>query len=69
MTIPGVRETAAASIIAEIGVDMSRFPSATHLVSGLGAAHARERRQALFDWAMQGIAMRVEVGEERVDDH
>jgi len=36
MTIPGVRETAAASLIAEIGVDMSRFPSAAHLVSWAG---------------------------------
>lgn len=36
MTIPGVRETAAASILAEIGVDMSRFPSAAHLVSWAG---------------------------------
>lgn len=36
LTIPGVRETAAASIIAEIGVDMSRFPSAAHLVSWAG---------------------------------
>jgi transposase len=32
LTIPGVRETEAASIIAKIGVDMSRFPSAAHLV-------------------------------------
>jgi transposase len=36
LTIPGVRETAAASIIAEIGVDMSRFPSSAHLVSWVG---------------------------------
>lgn len=36
MTIPGVRETAAAALIAEIGVDMSRFPSAAHLVSWAG---------------------------------
>jgi transposase len=36
LTIPGVRETAAASIIAEIGVDMRRFPSAAHLVSWAG---------------------------------
>jgi transposase len=32
-TIPGVKGTAAASIIAEIGADMSVFPSADHLVS------------------------------------
>lgn len=36
MTIPGVSETAAAAIIAEVGVDMSRFPSAAHLVSWAG---------------------------------
>lgn len=35
-TITGVRETAAASIIAEIGVDMSRFPSEAHLLSWVG---------------------------------
>lgn len=32
-TVPGVKETGAASIIAEIGVDMSVFPSADHLVA------------------------------------
>jgi transposase len=36
MTIPGVRETAAACILAEVGADMSRFPSAAHLVSWAG---------------------------------
>lgn len=36
MTIPGVREVAAASLIAEVGVDMSRFPTAAHLVSWAG---------------------------------
>lgn len=36
MTIPGVRETAAASLIAEVGVDMRRFPSAAHLISWAG---------------------------------
>ncbi len=35
-TIPGVKEVAAASIIAEIGTDMSRFPSAEHLSSWAG---------------------------------
>jgi transposase len=35
-TIPGIQETAAATIIAEIGVDMSRFPSAKHLASWAG---------------------------------
>jgi transposase len=35
-TIPGVGERAAATIIAEIGVDMSRFPTAKHLASWAG---------------------------------
>lgn len=32
-TVPGVGPTSAAAILAEIGIDMSRFPSANHLVS------------------------------------
>lgn len=35
-TIPGVKEEGAASIIAEIGIDMERFPSAEHLSSWAG---------------------------------
>jgi transposase len=35
-TIPGVKRTAAATIIAEIGGDMTRFPSAAHLASWAG---------------------------------
>jgi transposase len=35
-TIPGIGEVAAAGIIAEIGVDMNRFPSAKHLASWAG---------------------------------
>jgi transposase len=35
-TIPGVGETAAAVIVAEIGIDMSRFPTAGHLISWAG---------------------------------
>jgi len=37
-TIPGVAKRAAESIIAEIGTDMSRFPSAGHLASWAGVA-------------------------------
>jgi transposase len=37
-TIPGVGERAAETIIAEIGVDMSRFPTAGHLASWAGLA-------------------------------
>jgi transposase len=35
-TIPGVNAIAAAAILAEIGTDMSRFPSAGHLASWAG---------------------------------
>jgi transposase len=35
-TIPGVKETGAASIIAEIGVEMSQFPTVEHLSSWAG---------------------------------
>jgi transposase len=35
-TIPGVKQTAAAALIAEIGVDMSRFPTEEHLASWAG---------------------------------
>lgn len=37
-TIPGVSTNTAASLIAEIGVDMSQFPSADHLASWAGVA-------------------------------
>lgn len=36
MTIPGIHAQAAATLIAEIGTDMSRFPSAKHLASWAG---------------------------------
>lgn len=35
-TIPGVGQTVAAAIVAEIGVDMERFPSAKHLAKWAG---------------------------------
>jgi transposase len=35
-TIPGVAQTAASALIAEIGTDMRRFPSAKHLASWAG---------------------------------
>lgn len=37
-TIPGVDEVAAGAIIAEIGTDMSKFPSAGHLASWAGVS-------------------------------
>jgi transposase len=36
MTIPGLKATAAAVVVAEIGVDMSRFPTPGHLLSWAG---------------------------------
>lgn len=36
MSIPGIQALAAAAIVAEIGTDMSRFPSAKHLASWAG---------------------------------
>jgi transposase len=38
ITIPGVKEDAAAAIVAEIGVDMSVFPSAGHLAVWAGVS-------------------------------
>ena len=35
-TIPGVSDLSAQAIIAEIGIDMTRFPTAGHLVSWAG---------------------------------
>lgn len=35
-TLPGVAQAAASAIVAEIGTDMSRFPSAAHLASWAG---------------------------------
>lgn len=36
LTLPGVREVGAAALIAELGVDMARFPSGKHLASWAG---------------------------------
>ena len=42
-TIPGVSETVARVLVAEIGVDMTRFPGPGHLVSWAGCARASTR--------------------------
>ena len=45
-TMPGVSETVARVIVAEIGVDMSRFPSAGHLVSWAGLDESAGKRRS-----------------------
>jgi transposase len=42
-TIPGIQARSAQAIIAEIGVDMSRFPSARHLASWAGQCPGNDR--------------------------
>lgn len=39
-TIPGIKHDAAASIVAELGTDMSHFPSDAHLSSWAGVCPA-----------------------------
>ena len=50
-TMPGVSDLTASVMVAEIGVDMSRFPSAGHLdlLGRAVPAQRRERRQAPLD--------------------
>ena len=42
-TIPGVSRRAAEVIVAEIGTDMTKFPTAGHLARGRGCARATTR--------------------------
>jgi transposase len=46
MTMPGISDTVAHVIVAEIGVDMPRFPSAAHLISWAGLCPATTRAPA-----------------------
>src|SRR5215831_6938220 len=48
-TIPGIDELSACVILAEIGSDMSRFPTAGHLISWAGLCPRRECGQAALD--------------------
>ena len=48
-TMPGVSETAAAVIVAEIGTDMSMFPSAGHLLSWAGLCPRLDESAASAD--------------------
>jgi transposase len=46
-TIPGVARRTAEVLVAEIGTDLSRFPSAEHLASwaGMCPGYPRQRRE------------------------
>lgn len=55
-TIPGVNQRAAEGILAEIGLDMSRFPSANHLASwaGMGPGNHESAGKRLSGKARKG---------------
>ena len=55
-TMPGVSETVARVIIAEVGVDMTQFPSAGHLVSWAGL-HVSQTR--VWDMRAQAPSSRL----------
>jgi transposase len=68
-TIPGVQQRTAETIIAEIGVDMSVFPTAKHLASWAGLCPGNDqsagkrrsgktrRGSKWLDWALEEAAM------------
>jgi transposase len=56
-TIPGVGEVAAGVIVAEIGVDMTRFPSAGHLVSWAGLCPKNDESAGKRRSTRQGRAL------------
>jgi transposase len=43
-TIPGVARNTSEVIVSEIGVDMSRFPTANHIASWVGVAPGNNER-------------------------
>jgi len=45
-TIPGVSDLTAQAIVSEIGIDMSRFSTAGHLISWAGLCPATTRARA-----------------------
>lgn len=56
-TIPGVSDTTAQIIVAEIGLDMSRFPTAGHLISRAGLCRLVRRIEHLgFDVTVRPAA-------------
>ena len=59
MSIPGIKNLGAHVIVSEIGIDMSRFPSArtSHLVGRHMSAQRRECRQASIQSPAQGCSL------------